>query len=235
MKLSAPIYQLKRQAKLLARQNKMPLHQALDQIARTQGFASWSLLSAKAQSVDQVEKFAKMLCPADMVLLGGRPGHGKTMVALEVAFLKLKSGFDAYFFTLEYHDKELSNRLAGMANGDIHTQLIVDTSDKICADYVIEKMENAPQGAVGVIDYLQLLDQRRTTPELGIQLKQLNDFARSSDVTLVLISQIDRAFERSGKDFPDLGDVRQPNPIDLQLFNKTCFVHDQQLRWNKAA
>lgn len=46
MKLSVPIYQLKRRAKLLARDENVSLHEALDRIAREEGFAGWSLLSS---------------------------------------------------------------------------------------------------------------------------------------------------------------------------------------------
>ena len=46
MKLSAPIYQLKRNAKRLSREEKIPLHEALDRVAAQEGFGGWSLLAA---------------------------------------------------------------------------------------------------------------------------------------------------------------------------------------------
>lgn len=237
MKLSAPIHHLKRQAKLIARQEKIPLHQALDKIARAEGFGGWSLLVSKRSSMSAAEKFAKSIAPTDMVLLGGRPGHGKTRASLEMALAKMVAGQDAYFFTLEYHTKELNARLDDMGFGELEpdAKLIVDTSDEICADHIVGRMADAKAGSVAVIDYLQILDQRRTTPELDVQLAKLRRFARQKNVTFVLISQIDRAFEQTGKCFPDLADVRQPNPIDLKLFNRSCFVHDNQLSWSKAA
>lgn len=48
MQLSAPIYRLKRKAKLLSRSESIPLHKALDRIAYKEGFSSWSLLAAIA-------------------------------------------------------------------------------------------------------------------------------------------------------------------------------------------
>ena len=39
MKLSAPIYRLKRLAKILSRDEGLPLHEALDRIAAQEGFA----------------------------------------------------------------------------------------------------------------------------------------------------------------------------------------------------
>lgn len=50
MKLSAPIFQLKRRAKLMARNNNIPLNEALDQVAQDERFAKWSLLSASMSS-----------------------------------------------------------------------------------------------------------------------------------------------------------------------------------------
>ena len=38
MKLSAPVYRLKRRAKVLAREERIPLHEALDRVAMDEGF-----------------------------------------------------------------------------------------------------------------------------------------------------------------------------------------------------
>ncbi|MFK4531760.1 hypothetical protein ABIF90_009741 [Bradyrhizobium japonicum] len=52
MRLSAPIYHLKRKAKRLSREEGIPLHDALDRIAATEGFSAWSMLAAKARRTD---------------------------------------------------------------------------------------------------------------------------------------------------------------------------------------
>lgn len=44
MRLSAPIYRLRQRAKLLKREAGIPLNQALDRVAKGEGFQSWSLL-----------------------------------------------------------------------------------------------------------------------------------------------------------------------------------------------
>ena len=46
MRLSSPIYTLKRQAKLLARDNDIRLHEALNRIAAKEGFNDWSHLAS---------------------------------------------------------------------------------------------------------------------------------------------------------------------------------------------
>ena len=70
MKLSAPIYILKQQAKALSRREKIPLHQALDRIARREGFGAWSLLAARATEDETTTVLYSQLSPGNVVLLG---------------------------------------------------------------------------------------------------------------------------------------------------------------------
>ena len=63
MKLSAPLYHLKRKAKLLSRAENIPLHEALDRIAGQQGFSGWSLLAAKMAVAAPAEKLFARLAP----------------------------------------------------------------------------------------------------------------------------------------------------------------------------
>ena len=89
-RLSVPIYRLKRRAKQLARSEDVPLHEALDRVARDEGYAAWSLLSARASEQPPGELLLKELSPGDLVLLGARPGHGKTLLGLELVLAALR-------------------------------------------------------------------------------------------------------------------------------------------------
>ena len=64
MKLSAPLYHLKRKAKLLSRAENIPLHEALDRVARQEGFGAWSLLAAKVTATAPAEKLLRGWLPA---------------------------------------------------------------------------------------------------------------------------------------------------------------------------
>ena len=101
MKLSAPIYLLKRQARLLSRTEKIPLHEALDRIALKEGFSGWSLLAAKLSATTPAGRLFARLNQGDLVLVGARPGQGKTLMSLELAVEAMKSGNRGVFFTLE--------------------------------------------------------------------------------------------------------------------------------------
>lgn len=225
MILSAPIYRLKRNARLIAREQRIPLHAALDKVALGEGYASWSLLAARAAA--PAARLSAQLNPGDLVLVGARPGQGKTLLGLELAIDAMKAGQRAFFFSLECNERDVIERLRALGADPARfaALLAFDGSNAICADHVIASMADAPQGTLAVIDYLQLLDQKRTNPDLAEQVAALKAFARRQAVTVVLLSQIDRAYDPAKKPFPDAGDVRLPNPLDLTLFDRMCFLN----------
>jgi len=228
MKLSAPIYRLKREAKLLARKDNIPLHEALNRVARREGHSRWSLLAKKLAATQPAEKLFARLSPGDLLLVGARPGQGKTLLSLGLAVEAMKSGNRAAFFSLEYTEADVVDRLRaiGVERAEFATLFAFDGSDAVNADYIIEALELAPPGTLVVVDYLQLLDQKRANPELAVQLRALKTFAQDRGLIIVCISQIDRSYDPAKKRFPDIGDVRLPNPVDLHLFNKTCFLRE---------
>ncbi|MDX8457814.1 DNA helicase [Mesorhizobium humile] len=234
MRLSAPVYHLKRRARLLSRRENVPLHTALDRIAGEEGFGSWSLLAAKAAEVKPAGTLLARLLPGDMVLVAARPGQGKTLMSLELAVAAMKQGSRAVFFTLEYMHADILDRFRdiGIDPAAFDHQFEFDNSDAINADYVIETLRSAPRGTLAVIDYLQLLDQKRENPELMVQIRALKSFARERGLVLVFISQVDRSFDSSGKPVPDIGDIRLPNPLDLSLFDKACFLNKGEIRFH---
>ena len=234
MKLSAPLYHLKRKAKLLSRAENIPLHEALDRIARQEGFGGWSLLAAKAAAAAPAEKLFARLAPGDLVLLGARPGHGKTRMGLELAVQAMRSGSRGVFFTLEYTEKDMLDRFRaiGVAREAFARLFECDSSDEISSDYIVKRLADAPRGTLAVVDYLQLLDQKRDKPELMVQVRALQAFARDRGLIFVFISQIDRSYDPLKKPCPDLDDVRLPNPLDLSLFSKTCFLNEGEIRFS---
>ncbi|QIO33404.1 DNA helicase [Bradyrhizobium sp. 1(2017)] len=237
MRLSAPIYHLKRKAKRLSREGGIPLHDALDRVAATEGFPAWSILAAKAAAVTPASKLFPQFRPGDLVLVGARPGQGKTLMSLELAVEAMKCGQRAAFFSLEYTVRDVMDRLRaiGVDPAQFGQLFEIDCSDAISADYVVKQMAASPRGTFVVIDYLQLLDQRRETPDLTVQVRALKSFARNKGLIIVFISQIDRSYNPTVKPCPDLDDIRLPNPLDLTLFDKTCFINNAEIQFRAAS
>lgn len=222
MQLSFPIYRLKHQAKCLARETKVPLHRALDEIAHREGYQSWAHLASSQANAPSVETLLAACHPGELMLIAARPEQGKTLLGLELLQLASKSGRDAWFFTLDYTERDLdSTDMTG-----IH----LDTSDDISAAHIVHAMQQAKQGSIAVIDYLQILDQRRNLPPLAEQVTALKRFAMARQITIIALSQIDRRFDTSAGALPGPDDIRLPNPFDLGQISMTCFLHNGQAR-----
>ncbi|MCG8317293.1 MAG: DNA helicase [Pseudomonadales bacterium] len=231
MKLSAPIYHLKRKAKSLSRSRGIRLYQALDQVAIEEGFSSWSHLSSHNVSNSPAQRLFAQIENGDLVLVGARPGQGKTRLCLEVAVEAMEAGSRAMLFTLEYSKIDVIYlfRMMGRNLSDFTSCFEFDTSDSICADHIITKLAGVPKGTIVVIDYLQALDQSRSKPDIELQVKDLKEFVQEKQIVLLFISQIDRFFDLSKNKLPKLSNVRLPNPLNLSYFTKTCFLSEGEV------
>jgi replicative DNA helicase len=222
-------------ARLLSREENIPLHAALDRVAAGEGFASWSLLAQRMAAAPLGGLFARLM-PGDLVLMAARPGQGKTLASLKLAVEAMRAGRRGAFFTLEYTERDILERFRdiGEEPAQFEGSFLFDSSDAISAGHIIHALRDAPRGTLAVVDYLQLLDQKRENPALAVQVRALKAFARDRGVILVFISQIDRSYDPARKPCPDLGDVRLPNPLDLTLFDKTCFLNGDEMRFAAA-
>lgn len=223
MHLSRPIYQLKRRAKLLARDAAIPLHEAQDRIARGEGFASWSLLCAKHAEAVRLPSILGDLANGELALIAGRPRQGKTLIGLQLLVDAVRAGRRAVFFTLEYTETQARALLAGIGAGADLPEIVA--IDGIDAAAIIRHLAQAPTGSVAVIDYLQVLDQRRETPPIEDQIAALREFAGERRMTIAFLAQVDRAFDPACAPLPGLADLRLPNPVPLDLFAKAGFTH----------
>ena len=227
MKLSAPVYHLKRRARTLSREQGIPLNKALDRIARSEGFSSSSLLAARSSPMMPSSELLAQLSPGNLVLLAARPGQGKTLLGIKLIVEAVKLGRRAVLFTLEYNERDFAAHFE--ANGgdpaSCNGLFEFDNSDAINSDHIMDRLAAAPWGSVIVIDYLQLLDQKRSNPDLMVQILALKAFAGARGLIMVFISQVDRSYDASAKPFPGLCDVRLPNPLDLTLFDTSCFLN----------
>ena len=233
MTLSKPIYHLKRRAKQLARDRGIALNQALDLVARSEQYQSWSHLASDHVPKPVPERLFARMGTGELMLMAARPRQGKTLMSLHIALQAMARGHSVYFFSLEYTQTDMaaSFRAVDASGGEDDPLFYFDDSDDLSASYIKQAVAQAETGSLVIVDYLQLLDQKRSHPGLDQQIRDLSNFARERKLSILFLSQIDRSYDPSQKDCPDLADLRLPNQLDLALFDRTCFLQGDQVRY----
>jgi hypothetical protein len=226
MRRSAPIYVLKQQAKALSHREGIRLHAALDRVAAREGFTAWSHLASTWQKQQTSRSVYGQLSQGDLSLVASRPRQGKTLLGAGLAVEAMSRGHNAAFFTLAYTAAEVDKLFGavGRSPTEFRDRWLLDSSEEISADYIVRRLAGTLPGTLVVIDYLQLLDQRRDKPSLDVQVRQLKRFAQGNRATVVCLAQIRREYSPRARAIPSFEDVRLPNPVDLSLFDRGCFL-----------
>ena len=91
------------------------LNRALDRIQRSQQSTGLTGIASGFPSLDSITMGWQ---PGTLIVIGARPGHGKTAIALNMArSAAIDHGKPTAFFTLEMTDIELADRLIGTETG----------------------------------------------------------------------------------------------------------------------
>jgi len=231
MNISAPIYQLKSRAKAIRKRRGIKLSQALDEVATQEGFANWSLLVSKQGDLlpNNFNEVLDYLNPADLVLVAARPRMGKTVfVSGLLAQACEEERHTSFLFTLVDTEQDARSRVEECFDQP-GVNFRVDCSNEISARYIIDQVSSEiGRGSLIIVDYLQLLDEKRTLPPVQEQVAVLKAFARSSGCIVIFLCQIDRQVAARQDPEPKVTDIRLPNPLDMDLFNKVFLLHRPQ-------
>lgn len=189
---------------------------------------------------------------SELVIIGGRPGSGKTTIAVNIAVNQAKRGKKILFFSLEMAKSELIERIVisltgnrvspRMSPAEINRwlecvryveRLPLTINDK--AGMTVEGIYSAAlkkkdrEGLDAVfIDNLSILKSSRIFKnryeEVSEISRQLKVMAKDLDVPVVCLSQLNRALEARTMKAPTLADLRDSGSIE-QDADMIAFVY----------
>ena len=180
----------------------------------------------------------------DFILLGARPGMGKTSFALNIArYAAVKARKRIAFFSLEMSKEQLVSRLLSteamvegtklrtgklseeewirlIEAGDIlsKTQLYFDDNPAITVPEIKAKLRRLRDVDLVVIDYLQLMTSStridNRVQEISQITRNLKIMAKELNVPVLTLSQLARDSEKRTNHRPVLSDLRDSGSIE---------------------
>ncbi|MBW7573234.1 replicative DNA helicase [Caproiciproducens faecalis] len=180
----------------------------------------------------------------DFILLGARPGMGKTSFALNIArHAAVKANKKVAFFSLEMSKEQLASRLLStealvggtklrtgklsedewihlIEAGDIlsKTQFYIDDNPSITVGEMKAKIRRLRDVDLVVVDYLQLMTAAskndNRVQEISKITRNMKIMAKELNVPVLMLSQLARDSEKRTNHRPVLSDLRDSGSIE---------------------
>jgi len=181
---------------------------------------------------------------SDLILVGARPGMGKTSFCLNVATnVALQTGKNICIFSLEMSAEQLVNRVissearidsyalrTGNLNSDqwkdiatassrlAGTNILIDDTPGITVTGMKAKLRRVQNLGLVVVDYLQLMQSDKKTDnrvqEVGDISRSLKVMAKELNVPIICCAQLSRGPENRPDKRPMLSDLRDSGSIE---------------------
>lgn len=184
------------------------------------------------------------LYETDEIIVAARPSVGKTSLALRWLLNLAQNAHPGLFFSYEMSRKQIMQRFMSMQSGvELHKirtgavgiddyNAVADATDQIAelpiyisndvtasaSEVSTETKQMVREKGVEfvVVDYLQLMPHRTryATQDLGNIVRRMKNLAMSTDIVVLMISQLNRRVEMRSDKRPVLSDLRQSGNIE---------------------
>ncbi len=198
------------------------------------------------------------LKPGNLVIVAGRPGMGKTSLAVQAAFGAAESGHTALVLSMEMSDSELSDRLISLAGNVALSEVLAgnmagDAGDRIL--FGVQRLRDLPlviddQGSLTlfdvatkarsvkrkhglsllVVDYLQLMvgDGDNRNQQIEQISRGLKGLAKELQIPVIALSQLSRKCEERTNKRPLPSDLRESGSLEQDADVILMVYRDEQ-------
>lgn len=180
----------------------------------------------------------------DLVIIAGRPGMGKSVLAMNIAENVIQQGKFVLVFSLEMSDTQLNMRSISSVGRVAYNQLkrgavddqwaaitagvaklkdrqmYIDDNANLSSSQIVSRARKVAQKTgkkvdVIVVDYLQLLNDKGEGHERITKISRAMKLAaKELKCTVILLSQLNRKCEERSDKRPQLADLRESGSIE---------------------
>ncbi len=203
-----------------------------------------NMLDGTKTGFSALDRVLVQLGKGDLVLVGARPGMGKTSFAMNIAINAAKSTKKAVaVFSLEMSGEQLVNRMLSseamvdsyaLRSGELKREdweriatataelggcdVYIDDTSGITVTDMKSKLRRVKNLGLVLIDYLQLMQSGRSidnrAQEVGEISRNLKIMAKDLGVPIICCAQLSRAAESRPNKKPMLSDLRESGSIE---------------------
>ncbi len=152
--------------------------------------------------IDEIDNIIIGIKAGQVIVIGGRPGSGKTMLALNILsnVCKMYPSHHVCYYSLELSKKQLFNRIKDLniedferlLKSDIHICDKINISLEDIENNVVELYSRSLLRIV-IIDYIQLI-KNCTKKKMWDKLKSI---AIEENIAIIVLSQLKRSFSEN--------------------------------------
>ena len=192
----------------------------------------------------KLDKYLRWFTPGQLNIIAARPSIGKTMVAMNFLLKQTEADKKIALFSLEMTNKEISQRIlarnSGMPVDQMNKPATPEQLDRVNTAMIkleaqlknltlIDSVYSLPQITRMIkylhkkswldlvyIDYLQIFDIKgdNRNLEIGKITRTLKKLAKDLQISIILLSQLNRSLETRGDQDPKLSDLRDSGSIE---------------------
>lgn len=192
----------------------------------------------------KLDKYLRWFTPGQLNIIAARPSVGKTMVAMNFLLKQTEADKKIALFSLEMTNKEISQRIlarnSGMPVDQMNKPATPEQLERVNTAMIkleaqlknltlIDSVYTLPQITRMIkylhkkswldlvyIDYLQIFDIKgdNRNLEIGKITRTLKKLAKDLQISIILLSQLNRSLETRGDQDPKLSDLRDSGSIE---------------------
>lgn len=192
----------------------------------------------------KLDKYLRWFTPGQLNIIAARPSIGKTMVAMNFLLKQTEADKKIALFSLEMTNKEISQRIlarnSGMSVDQMNKTATPEQLERVNTAMIkleaqlknltlIDSVYTLPQITRMIkylhkkswldlvyIDYLQIFDIKgdNRNLEIGKITRTLKKLAKDLQISIILLSQLNRSLETRGDQDPKLSDLRDSGSIE---------------------